>query len=192
MFLIFLPLKGNRKAVSGKRLAVRKRRSGFTLIELIIYIGITAFVVVSVSRVMLTVSGTREKTQVLSSVQQELRIAQDRIAYSIRNALSIDAVNSTFNSNSGALSLNMSGSTMSPTKFSLSGHRIYMREGTSASGALTSTGIIVNRFHVTDLSASNTYGTVKIVMRASDAVTGTGDLTYVDEMVLESSVSLRQ
>jgi Tfp pilus assembly protein PilW len=167
-------------------------RKGFTLIELILYIGLTSIIVVAVLNVMMTVVGTREKTQVMSFVQQELRFTMDRIEAAVRDAINIDTGNSTFANDHGVLSLAMSGVSVHPTTFAWSGSGVRVQEGTGNYTALTSSGIIVEMVRFTNLSAGGTHGTVKIKLHATDAVAGSADKTYADAMTLESSVSLRQ
>jgi len=167
-------------------------RKGFTLIELIIYIGLTAIVVVSLLRVMLVVVGTREKTETISVVQQELRFAMNRMTTTIHDALDIDVPGSVFDLNNGVLSLTMGDPAADPTIFSLLSNRLHIQEGTSVALPLTSTDMIIDQLRFTNLSAPDTYGTVKIVMHATDAVAGSADKTYTDTMTLETSVSLRQ
>lgn len=166
-------------------------RPGFTLIELIIYIALTAIVVVVLLRVMLTVMGTREKMETVSTVHQELRFSMDRITQSARNAVSVETGASVFGSSSGSLSLAMGDASVSPTVFSLSGGRIYMRAATGAALPLTSTNMIVDQLQFTNLTASGSSGTVKIQMHAVSAAR-TVAKESADEMTLETSVSLRQ
>jgi len=168
-------------------------RPGFTLIETIVYIGITVMVIVASVHVMLATMGAREKTEIVSAVQQDLRFAMDRIANAILDARDIDTSGSTFGNDSGVLSLTMSGSSaaLDPTVFTLSGSRIYIQEGAGVAFPITSPTILVDQLRFTNLSAIDSYGTVKVRIHATDAYAGS-DKTYEDKMTLETSVSLRQ
>lgn len=168
------------------------RRQGFTLIEWILYIGMSAIIVVTLLRVMIAITATREKARTVSTVQQELRFAMDRITATVRNAVDINAVASTFGNDNGVLSLTMNDTSINPTVFSLSANRISIKEGLAAAQSLTASDVLIDRLRFTNLSAVGTNGTVKIAIHGTDAVTGSADPTYTDTFTLETSVSLRQ
>ncbi len=167
------------------------QRSGFTLIELTIYIALTAIVVVALLKIMLTVIGSQEKTEMTSHVQQELRMTMDRMTYTARNAVSVNTGSSIFGASGGTLSLAMSGSSINPTVFFLSGSSIYSAEAGTNTGALTSSKILVDELQFTNLTATGASATVKIEVHGTDVVAG-GDKTYEDEMGISTSVTLRQ
>lgn len=176
----------------GNRFCPAGIRRGFTLIEMILYIGMSAIIIVALLRVMITISATSEKAQTVSGVQQELRFVMDRVTATARNAVDLNTAGSTFGSDNGILSLTMSGTSITPTIFSLSANRIFIKEGPSAAQPLTSSGVLIHRLHFTNLSAIGTNGTVKIIIHGTDAVAGSADPTYTDTFTLETSVSLRQ
>ncbi|MDD4628778.1 MAG: prepilin-type N-terminal cleavage/methylation domain-containing protein [Candidatus Peribacteraceae bacterium] len=166
-------------------------RRGFTLIELIIYIAISAIVVVTLLNVMITVLGVREKTTVRAEVQQNLRYAMDRINATAHDAIGLNTGASTFGSASGVLSFAMTGSTLNPTIFSLSGAQIYIKQGASSAAAITAPGVLVDQFLLTNLSAAGTPATVKVRIHATDAIAGTQAM-QTTAMTLETSLTLRQ
>lgn len=168
-----------------------RTRAAFTLIELILYIGLTAMVVVSVMRIMLTVTGTREKTGTLHTVQHELRFVMDTISYTARNAVAVQTGSSVFNSATGTLVLTMSGTGINPTRFFLSGSNVYMQQASASAQALTSSRVLVDRLEFRNRSPANTYGTYRIYIHATDAVQDS-DVTYDDDMTLQTTISLRQ
>lgn len=171
---------------------IGKARASFTLIEMILYIGMSAIIIVALLRVMITITTTREKAQTVSSVQQELRFVMDRITASARNAVDINIAGSTFGSDNGVLSLSMSGASLNPTVFTLTANRITVKEGLAAAQSLTSSGVLIDRLRFANLSANGTNGTVKVTIHGTDAVAGSADPTYTDTFTLETSVSLRQ
>lgn len=160
-------------------------RKGFTLVEYILYIGISAVLLVALLQGTLLIFETRETLAQPHPVQEELRFATRRLTLAIRAAISIDTVASVFQSDDGVLSLTMSGSAVTPTMFSLSGSAIMMNEGISPAIALTSSRIVVETLRFENLSAPNTAGTVKIRIDARPTSTG-------QTLSLETSVSLRR
>jgi len=170
-----------------------KSRSGFTLIETIIYTIIVVMIVVVSVRVMLTVMGAREKTKTVSEVQQDLRFSMDRMVNSVIGASAINTGSSVFDNDNGILSLEYSGSSLDPVIYSLSNSGVVVQEGGGSATPVTSSGIYVDQLRFTNLTATGTYGTIKIQIHATDGREGTGgDKTYEDEMSLQTSVSLRQ
>lgn len=166
-------------------------RRGFTLIELILYIGITAMVVVALTRAMLTILGTRERVESVSSVQQELRFVMDRLTYVARGAVAVETGASLFGTGHSVLALSVRGEPDVPVIFSLSGSAIVMREGTGGVLPLTSRRIIVDELLFEPLTASGGSVVLSIRMHARNAAP---ELRRddADEMTLETAVTLRQ
>jgi len=165
--------------------------AGFTLLEMIIYIGISSVVLVALLNVMLTIFSTRSKTEAGAEVQQNLRYGVQRITVTARNALGVNTGASTFGSANGVLSFAMSGTTLNPTVYSLCGTQLCIKEGVSATVAVTASGALIDEFRLTNLTGSPAPATVKIRLHATDAYAGTiASQTAV--MTLETSITLRQ
>lgn len=160
-------------------------RPSFTLVELILYVGLSVVVVTSMLNFVVTLSKTRGKEGSRIELQQQLRIGAERMAATVRHAQHIDVTSSTFGTASGVLKLTMSGS-MNPTTFSLSGGSIYAREGASA-GRVTAPTIRMEELRFINLTASGTFGTVQFFLRGRIV-----DPRYADVLELRSAVSLRQ
>ncbi|MBI3332126.1 hypothetical protein HYZ99_04170 [Candidatus Peregrinibacteria bacterium] len=166
--------------------ATTRNRPGFTLIEFILYTGLTAIILVSLLRSMLAVLEAREKLSTIHPPQEELRFAAQRITTTIRNALDINVSASLFNADAGTLSLSMSGSAMNPTIFSLANGAITIKNGAASALPLTSPQVVVDQLRFENLSAPNAPAMLKLRLRAY-AATDAGD-----PLSLETSVSLRQ
>lgn len=168
-----------------------RNRQGFTLIETILYIAISAVVVVSLLNIMVAVLQTRQKAGIGTEVQQNLRYAMDRITLAARSAVGLNTGTSVFGSANGTLSLAMSGSTVNPTVFTLCGTQVCIKEGSSSSAPITGTGVIVDQFQFTNLSAPTFPETVKIVLHGKQPAANTVQ-TAQSNLTLETSISLRQ
>ena len=161
------------------------------MVEIVIYTGLTAMIVVALANVMLQVTGTQEKVTTKVTLQQELRTALDRMTYSMRLAQSVQTGASVFDVDGGSLSLAMSGATRHPTLFFLSGSQLFVSEAGAGSGALTTNNVLVDRLLLTNRTATGAAATIRIELHGTDAVTGEGG-DYEDEMTLSTSVTLRQ
>ncbi len=159
-------------------------RHGFTLLEYILYIGLSAAILVAMLRGSLLLIRTRDKLSTLQPIQEELRFTSRILTRTIRNAISINTSTSTFGSDNGVLSVTLSDPTVSPTIFTLQNGFILMQEGGGSPLALTSSKIIVEQMKFTNLTAGTT-GTVKFNLRARPILAG-------EKLSLESSSSLRQ
>lgn len=164
-------------------------RNGFTLIELVIYIGLSSMVIVALLRVMLVLTGVREKMETVSIVQQEGRFVMHRFVSAVQSAVAINTGSSLFNSNHGVLSLTMSGS-VQPSIFTWSQSGVILQENGATPAALTSSGVIVDQLRFTNLSAPNARGTVRMLLHLTDHRAGdTG--AYNDDISLSTSATLR-
>ena len=162
------------------------KRGGFTLIELIIYIGITSVVVVSLMNVMITVLETRERTESISEVQQSMRAVMDRIAVTYIDAQEVSIGASDFESVVGSLYLIMSGSTRNPTIFSLVDGVIKVKEGGGNAQQISANTIVIDKFHLHRVDE----GVVEVQLHAFDKASD--ELGEREDMSLETTFTLRQ
>lgn len=150
-----------------------RARSGFTLLEMIIYIGITAVVVVSLMNIMITVFETRERTENVSEVQQSARLVMDRITNTLTYATDVEI------SSDGDLITTKAGE-QSPVVFSVRNRMLFVQRGSQAAKQLTPDTIQVTnlQFRSIDAHAVDIYLTIS---------NGTDD-----SITLVSTITLRQ
>lgn len=173
------------------KLKIGNCRRGFTLIELILYVGITVIVVVTLTRVMLTVLSTQQGARQVSIVQQELGFVMDRVTAASRRATAVLTGSSLFSERAGVLSLAMQDPAAHPTIFSLSGSVIVLQEGNGAALPLTSRSIVVDELLFRTFTGSGGTQLVKVRLQGRRALTG-GEGEQEDAMTLETAVTLRQ
>ena len=127
----FLTCLSGRQALN---LPSRRGRTGFTLVETIIYIAILGMVASSFIFFSLSVSGSRNKTYVVQEVQANARTAFEMISQKIRAAEGVNTASSMFGIDPGRLSLIMASSSLNPTIIDLSRDDGVLRiiEGTSS------------------------------------------------------------
>lgn len=165
--------------------------SGFSLIELIIYVGITAVVVVVAFNVILSVMEMRERTVVVGDVQQELRFAMDHMVNTMLRSIDVNVGASTFDNDNGVLSLSVSDPSYDPTVYFLSAGSIYIQEGAGEGLPLTGPTIEVDQLLLENRTSPYANPTIKITMHGLDTSSGTG-LIYEGETTLVTSITLRQ
>lgn len=66
-----------------------KNQEGFTMIELLVYIGLTSILITLMSQIFLATLGVRIESQSAANVQQDSRFVMSRIAYDLHRASSI-------------------------------------------------------------------------------------------------------
>ena len=129
-----------------------KSKTGFTLIEIILYIGILSLILTSLIEFswLIIYSFTKSNTQ--QELNSNLRLVTNRLVYEIHNATGINSISST------SLSLSNSDPTRNPTIFSLTGNSANIGYGHSGlcpitnPCALTSSNIFISNLQFLNLS----------------------------------------
>ncbi len=154
------------------------RTSGFTLIELIIYIALAAIIVVTVLQVTLLILSAKGKTASESDVQQYLRTALQR--------MTIDTLNSqrVTGADTGILSLATPTGT---TTFYLANGVIYRKEGANLALAITPANLRVQTLQFSNLSNGAAAQTISIAISVTDPAAPPGG----NSLTAQTSVTLR-
>jgi prepilin-type N-terminal cleavage/methylation domain-containing protein len=129
--------------------------SGFTLLEMLIYILIIGVILVAVTGFSFQFLATRAKASALQETERNAQLAAARIAAEVREAQDLDVPGSTFSANPSTLSLILADGTKSPTIFSVSGGVLRVKQGTGAVLPLTSSKVQVSEFVIDNLSTAN-------------------------------------
>lgn len=137
--------------------------SGFTLIELIIYIALAAITLVIVVDLNLNLIRQSARSETREDVERDMQLAMRRVTQEIHAARDIDTGQSTFSSNPGKLTLNSFAPAMTPTIIDVfddgSGQRLRLRQGTSPVITSYLTGHKVKIDNFTVRNVSDTAGT---------------------------------
>lgn len=115
-----------------------KKRKGFTLIEMIIYVAILGIISVLTISAVLTLLGVFSEVRVSRDVSNAATVSLERIIREVRFADSIDVGASTFDLSPGRLTLNTKDSSGANTtiEFFVSGNMLRVKESGVDSGAL--------------------------------------------------------
>jgi len=134
---------------------------GFTLIELILYISLSATILLAISLFFILLLQVRIKSQVIATVNQEGERAMSIITQAIRNAVSINNPDES-GEETETLSLNTNVSEKNPTTFYLSNGIIMMKEGDSGAVPITSDLVVVSNLKFRNLSGSSAPANIDI------------------------------
>ncbi len=111
-------------------------KKGMTIIELVVYLGIVAIVLVTMIDMTTRLITTQTKTAATSEVQQNLTYVMSRLTSSIENA---SAISGTYPSDT--LNLTVEGN---PVTFKLNSNALEIEESGFPSMALTSSKVVVS------------------------------------------------
>ncbi|MBL1434245.1 hypothetical protein COB87_001585 [Candidatus Wolfebacteria bacterium] len=161
---------------------------GFSLLELLLYISISASLLLAVSSFLGILLQARVKNQTIAEVdQQGIQVVQ-LITQSIRNS---KGVNSPATSTTATLlSLSATNSVNDPTIFDVANSIFRITEGTSTPMLLTNSRVTVSSLEFHNLSRTDTAGIIRIKFNISH-VNPEGRNEYSYSKMFFASASLR-
>lgn len=165
-----------------------KNEKGFTLIELTLYMGISAALLLALSVFFSVLLQTRTKSESIATVDDQGAAVLALMTRTARNAVEITAPAAGGNGTSLTLVVDDPG--LSPTVFSVSGGVLMMTEGLADPVALTSDSVTVTGMSVENVSRTGTPGSVRVSFTLSRVNQG-GRNAYTYEKVFKGSASLR-
>lgn len=153
-----------------KNLYNLQKNSGYTIIEMLLYIAIFSLIIGSILSVAMSISNQRIQNQVTQEVDYQGNLAINSITQNLRNAISINTPTPT--NTSANLSFNTSIATNNPSIYDTTSdqgvNKLRFRAGSSASEYLTS-----SRVTMSNLSISN-----RAIVGAKDSIYISFTLTY--------------
>lgn len=136
------------------------RKTGFTLIELALYIALAAVVLLGTSAMLSLVSDARTKDMVVNEVEQQGGATLQIITQSIRNATAINSP--TIGASSTSLSLNTLVAANNPTVFSLATGTIMIKEGATEAVPLTNSDVVVSSLLFQNLAQTSANDNIRV------------------------------
>lgn len=132
----------------------------FTLVEMLLYLGLSAIILVVVSSFLAVVLTARAKSQTVNEVETQASFVMRYITQAIRNA---DTIITPTTGNAGAaVTLGMVQAPIHPTTFSLTGSALSVTEGTGSPVALTNSRVVVSGLSFANVSRSGTPGIIRV------------------------------
>jgi type II secretory pathway pseudopilin PulG len=135
-------------------------QTGYTLIELLLYVSIIGGLLVSVAFFFGVVADSRVKNQTITAVNQQGAAVMDAITQTIHNATSITSP--TTGTSGSSLTLVVPTGSQSPTVYSLSGTALQQKLGAAAATSITTTDVQVTSLTFTNLTRTGTNGILRI------------------------------
>lgn len=156
----------------------RKEERGFTLVESMIYIALLVVLFAGIVQAVILLSSSYRNVKTVRSIESSAIMAIDRMNREIRNAISVNTAQTTYNSSPGSLALVSFDSDGDPLaiRFYISNQRLMLEENGVSLGPLTSadtavTSLIFRSFSTTTSSA------VKIELQLANASTSSYAIT---------------
>jgi type II secretory pathway pseudopilin PulG len=137
-----------------------RKNNGFTLIELILYVGISSFILLVTFLFVSQILEARIKAQAIAEVEQQGDWAVEIITQAIKNSKSPINLPTT-SGTANILSLTMDNVVKNPTDFSLSNGVITISEAGGQSVSLTNSNVVVSGLNFQNLSRTGTAGNIK-------------------------------
>ena len=164
-------------------------QTGFTLLELLLYISIVSSLLLVLSFFFVGTASTKVSNQTENDVNQQASFIMDTITQTIRNSDNISSPAA--NSSAAQLTMAVPTSADNPTVFALSGTALTIKEGTAAAIPLSSNSIKISNVVFKNTTRAGTPGGIQITFTATSASTSNRDeFTY--ERTFTTSASVRQ
>lgn len=162
--------------------------AGFTLIELMLYVGIVATLLLGVTFFSLLLLSARVKNQTVAEVEQQGAQVMRTITQLVRNAASITTP--AVGASGATLSLATYDTAKNPTVLSVQSGRVRITEAGAVAVPLTNGRVSVSGFTVQNVSRSGSPGNVRIQFTVT-AVNPSGRQEYTFQKTFVGSASLR-
>jgi len=142
----------------------KKRTEGFSLIELVVYIGIFAAASVFMVGILIIFTRINLRQTAINEVNDQVYFVNNTVQRLVKDSSFIDMA---AGSATSTLSLLMASSTMSPTQVYLEDGIVYLKEGSFSPIPLTDTNVTVNDFQVTKYENPGGQSLVRIYLTLS-------------------------
>ena len=135
-------------------------KRGFTLVELLLYIGLSATMLIVISGFLGTMLEARVKNQTIAEVEQQGMQVIHLVSQTIRNSEAITSPGVGLTSSS--LTLDVVTALDDPTIFDSSSDVIRIKEGGSSAVSITNSNVLVSGLLFENLSGTSTPGVIRI------------------------------
>jgi Tfp pilus assembly protein PilW len=139
---------------------MRKNYSGFTLVEVLLYLAVAILILATATIFFFTILQSRVKNQTVAEVEAQGSALLHTITQTIRNS---SGINSPSQGGSGSsLSIVSSDPAKDPTVFDVQSGVARITEGVSSAVALTNSRVSLSGLTFQNLSRTGTAGTVRV------------------------------
>lgn len=167
-----------------------KKHPATTLVEIILYFVLLAVALMVAMNFAIQIGDMYGQSSNNNEIQTNVDLLENRFAYAVQTATSVNTGGSSFGVDNGRLSLVMSDVAKSPTVFYLQNGVVYMQEGVGAAVALTTPVVEVNYFRLTQITA--TKAPTQIILDAELSIANIGRQEMATNSSVHLTVTLRQ
>jgi len=121
-------------------------RSAYTLVELLIFLAITAVVALALAGILIVTVQLQAHQSSAGEVQTESTAVLQQLQYDVQNA---SLINIPLDTPTTTLSLRMSSPALDPTTVTLASGTLYVQQGASSTQPLTSSRIVISNLSFT-------------------------------------------
>lgn len=168
-----------------------RKKTGFTLVEMIIYVAFFAILSVLTINATIMVMRSFYTLRITQSISQSATTAMERMSREIRNAYNIDTTNSTLGTSPGRLTLLTKddiGTLITAEFYVTAGNQINMKLAGADQGSLMAKTVTVTNLVFTQITTANSKA-VKVDMTLTDNRSGISKtVKYYDTIVLRGSM----
>lgn len=166
---------------------IKDDKSGVTLIEMLLYISLSAIMLTIVALFLQLITTSRIKNQVVNEVEQQgLQIMQE-INQKIRNAESVNSP--TAGNSANSLSLNLYNPQKDPAIYGLSGGDLELTEGGNPVLPLNSNQTVISNLIFTNLTRDNSEDVIRIQFTIEHInPSGRNEYTYIKTFYSTASI----
>lgn len=165
------------------------KTTGFTLIEMLLYIAIASTLILVVSLFTNTILGTRVKNQTINNVESQGAYVMQLLGQAIYNAESVNTPSTS--AASVRLSLATSNASSNPTVFEINSGVLTLTEGASPAINLTNSHITISNLTFKNLESSGAPGSIHYSFDVS-AATSSNRAEFNYEQSFSGAASLRK
>lgn len=143
-----------------KKNKIKLNSSGFSLVELLLYIALSATILLILSTTIFNLLQARIKGQAIAEVEQQGIQIMELLKQTVEQSSSI--VSPAIGSSDSSLNLVMPTPALSPTIITLAGNTITMTEGVNPALNLSSSSLLVSNLTFANWSKPSTPGLIRI------------------------------
>lgn len=171
------------------KIIIKNQPTGFTLVELLIYIAVAAVILLALSQFFALALSIRVKAQSVAEVEQQGTLVLTKMTQIIRNATAITTPIT--GATSTSLTLTVSTGTNSPTIFDVASSILRIKEGTANAISLTDSHVAVTNLIFSNLTDGSANGSIQIQFTLSKLNSSTTTNEYNYTQNFRGSATLR-
>jgi hypothetical protein len=142
-----------------------KRYNALSLVELLLYIAISAVILISVTQLVGVIYQSQIKSKTIEEVNQQGAYLMQQITDNVRNSSTITTP--TRGNASNTLVFNSYDVTKGTVTYSISANKLFVTEGGNPAVQLSSNKVNITNFTITNASQASTDGNVRIQITIS-------------------------